>query len=298
MKNIRDCMKDSTPAQTAEMDEGDYIKDSFIYCGKCHTPRQMKVMLFDKECTVFKMCKCRAERSDRERAEFERQQRLDKIERMRRAGITDKRYLQMRFDKSDAALTFAKNYVDNWQRFRQDNVGLMILGGTGVGKTFAAACIANALLDKCVSVYMANIMSVCDKLGSFFNAGRAQFIDSLRNFSLLVLDDLGAERQTDFVQEQIYNIIEARYRSGLPLIITSNITPEQLRECDSIKYARTYDRLKEMCHPVVIEGESRRRRLANKRFSAVQSLLYDNKDEPGGLNNPNKPDDTGRAAGD
>lgn len=251
----------------------DYQKDGILFCGSCGTPRQMWIMLDGVKKLVPVLCKCREEERNRQDEEWRRVQLSQRIEGLCRTGITDRRYTQMTFERSDVPLKFARNYVDNWPRMERENVGLMIIGDTGTGKTYAAACIANALLQKAVSVYMANIMSVCDRLTNLYDEGRLSYIASLQKYRLLVLDDFGAERGSDFVQEQIYNVVETRYRSGRPLIITSNLTLEQIRECDTLKYARTYDRLKEMCHPVTMEGDSRRRNIANKRVKRIKAIL-------------------------
>lgn len=253
--------------------EGDFAQDGLLYCGKCKTPKQFRVTIGGAQRIVPIVCQCRTDEIAAEDKKIRDQQRAERIKSLRRNGITDRKYLSMTFENSTDEMKFAQNYVTNWERMERENVGLMLLGSTGTGKTFAAASIANALIDRGISVYMENILSVCDQMTSLFDEERPAFIRDLQNYRLLILDDFGVERGSDFVQEQIYNIIETRYRSGKPLIITSNLALERIAKCDDLKYSRTYDRLKEMCHPVQMIGESKRREIANSRRDEIKAIL-------------------------
>lgn len=247
--------------------ENEYIQDGIKYCKLCKKPKQCKVTFSGVEYIVGCTCDC----PDKVLQGIEDAKKLERVNELR-SGITDNIYKSMTFDKADNEIKFAKRYVDGFDKWYKDNIGLMLLGDKGTGKTFAAACIANALCDKMQSVYMANILSITQQISSFDNSF---IINKIKNCKLLIIDDIGAERQTDFMCEQIYNIIETRYRAKKPLIITSNLTMEQLKTCNDIRLVRTYDRLKEMCHPIIMLGESRRIKKANDRFQDVKSELED-----------------------
>ena len=75
---------------------------------------------------------------------------------------------------------------------------------------------------------------------------------------MLIIDDLGAERNSEYMQETVFNIIDARYRSGLPFIITTNLSIDELMSTDNIAQKRIYDRILERCYPVKVDGTSRR----------------------------------------
>ena len=68
--------------------------------------------------------------------------------------------------------------------------------------------------------------------------------------SLLVIDDLGSERDTPYASDLVYQIIDARYRSGKPLIVTTNLTLEELENPGSRDRERIYQRVLERCTPV------------------------------------------------
>lgn len=90
---------------------------------------------------------------------------------------------------------------------------------------------------------------------------------------LLIIDDLGAERSTDYALEKVYNIIDSRYLSGKPLILTTNMTLKDMQESEDIRYRRIYDRIFEMCFPVRFAGRSWREKAASKRFDAMKNLM-------------------------
>jgi len=258
--------------KTQTKQDNDYIQDGLIYCGFCNTPKQCFVNLSGREYIMPVICQCKQKQLAIDNELEKQQKRINRISKLRETGIADKRYFNMTFDNSTEDLDFAKNYVSNWQEMYKNNLGLMLLGNKGTGKTFAAACIANALIDNGVSVYMANTTCLCDRLTRLFDDERQRIFKHIENARLLILDDFGAERGTEFVQEQIYNLVEMRYRAEKPLIITSNLTRAELKSTD-LRFARTYDRLMELCHPVEINGESKRKQIANERYKKVDQLL-------------------------
>ena len=81
-------------------------------------------------------------------------------------------------------------------------------------------------------------------------SGRNEVVDRLCRYPLLIIDDFGMERDTDYALEQVYNIIDSRYRSKRPLIITTNLTLDEIRHPQDVAHARIYDRVLEMCVPV------------------------------------------------
>jgi DNA replication protein DnaC len=95
----------------------------------------------------------------------------------------------------------------------------------------------------------------------------------LSRFQLLTIDDLGVERGTDTMNEMVYAIIDSRYRSGLPLIVTTNTTSAELKNPTDIHKARIYSRLLEMCIPIEVTGCDRRKEKLKSDFSEFKELL-------------------------
>ena len=105
------------------------------------------------------------------------------------------------------------------------------------------------------------------------SAGRNQYIEDLNRYDILVIDDLGAERKSEYMQEMVTNIIDSRYRSGLPMIITTNLSSEEIKRPDNISFARIYDRLMERCFPQEITGPSRRKKELRESFGDMKAIL-------------------------
>ena len=139
-------------------------------------------------------------------------------------------------------MQLAQRYVAHWPEMREKNVGLLLWGGVGTGKSFMAGCIANALMEQEVAVCMTNFARIMNELNNAFS-GRNEVVDRLCGYPLLVIDDFGMERGTEYALEQIYNIIDSRYRSRKPLIVTTNLTLTELKNPQDTAHARIYDQM-------------------------------------------------------
>jgi DNA replication protein DnaC len=102
---------------------------------------------------------------------------------------------------------------------------------------------------------------------------KQEYIDGFNNFQLLVIDDLGIERDTAYAKEQVYNIIDSRYRSGLPMIITTNMSMDKIKNPKDIENLRIYDRIVERCHPIEVSGINRRRKAVREEYDTMKNLL-------------------------
>lgn len=89
--------------------------------------------------------------------------------------------------------------------------------------------------------------SILNRLIGMFSEDRASFIASLDEYDLLIIDDLGVERSTDYVMEQMFFVIDSRYRSRRPMIITTNLKLSELKNPPDLAHARIYDRILERC---------------------------------------------------
>ncbi len=90
---------------------------------------------------------------------------------------------------------------------------------------------------------------------------------------MLIIDDFGMERSTEYGLEQVYNVIDSRYHSKKPLIVTTNLTLEQMQRPEDTPHARIYDRLLEMCAPVRFTGENFRRVTAQQKLERIKQLM-------------------------
>ena len=249
-------------------EEGDYVQDGLLHCGKCNTPKQKKVKLIDIVIFPKILCQCEAERRDREEEEERKKEFAERIKKYRKMGFPQSQMEYWTFDNDDLGnekLTeMAKRYVNHFDAFYRDGKGLLLYGGVGTGKTYIACMIANALIDKGYPVLVTNFARVLSTLQGTFE--KQEYLDSLNQFKLLIIDDLGIERDTGYAKEQVFNIIDSRYRAGLPMIITTNLTMQKLATESEIADKRVYDRILERCYPVEVAGDSRRmKKLINSR---------------------------------
>ncbi|MBR0391869.1 MAG: ATP-binding protein, partial [Oscillospiraceae bacterium] len=222
------------------------------------------------------ICRCRQEEMKRQKEEAEAREQMMKIQRLKSTGIQERHLLDWRFDAAEdnETIRWAKNYVANWKRVRAENLGLLLWGDVGTGKSFAAACIANALLEQAVPVLMTNFSKILNQMGAMYTEERYQYIASFNHYPLLIIDDLGIERSTEYAKEQVYAVIDERYKANLPLIITTNLTINQIRNPENVADARIYSRVLEMCTPIQVKGNDRRQTTSREKQERVKTVLF------------------------
>lgn len=264
-------------AAEIKAEQGDYYgDDGLLMCGKCNTPKQTRVFIFDKERTPFCLCKCEVEKRDREEAERKRIEFEKQVKSYRRMGFPESRMQYWTFANDDGTnakiSAVARNYVENFDRMRKDGKGLLLFGKTGTGKSFAAACIANALIDKGYPVLMTNFARIRNTVQGLFG-GRQEYYDSFNRFPLLILDDLAAESKTEYMQEIVYEVVNNRSLAGLPLIVTANLTADELKNPADVTNQRIFSRLYEMCLPFEVAGADRRRDTLKEAHAEYKDIL-------------------------
>ena len=279
--------------RAGQPENGDYYdSEGFLVCGKCHTRRQVEVNMPDLKAVPFdpkkkvrvKMpvsCRCRAERRYQEEQMLQQDKDMRAMEALKRQSLMDERLWDVSFDSfrktNDNAynLKLCLRYANHFDEMLAKNQGLLFYGGVGTGKTFAAACIANHLLNQRIPVIMTSFVKLLESMQGFSEDDSA-LIARLNRAKLLIIDDLGAERSTDYALEKVYDIVDSRYRAKLPIILTTNLSMTELKESTDIRYTRIYDRIFEMCYPMQFKGQSWRKVEAARRFDAMKNFLEGN----------------------
>ena len=167
----------------------------------------------------------------------------------------------------------AHAYVENWKEAYKSNIGLLLFGDVGTGKSFFAGCIANALLDQDVPVLMTNFPTILNRLTGMFSEDRSEFIASFDEYNLLIIDDLGVERSTEYAMEQMFFVIDSRYRSRRPMIITTNLKLSELKNPPDLAHARIYDRILERCAPILFDGKNFREENASATRQTAKDIV-------------------------
>lgn len=210
MKKFTEELTNKEPNRELQSDEYFHDSDHLIYCAKCHTPRQGRVFMPPSGANASRNS------MNRKKPNGNCWRKQAEIERMKASGLQDKALYDYTFDKDNGInpeMAYAHKYVENWEDMKANSSGLLLWGNVGTGKSFFAGCIANSLLEKGVPVLMTNFSRILNTLSGMHFEDRNQFIDSLNRYSLLIIDDLGIERNSEFALEQVFNVIDSRYRS-------------------------------------------------------------------------------------
>lgn len=164
---------------------------------------------------------------------------------------------------TERAFKAVRRFVDEWPH--DEGLGLLLVGPVGCGKSHLAAAAIQELLNRGVFCIFQSVPELLRRLRSSFGAEASssdEMMKALEECELLVLDDLGSERWTAWAEEQIYTLIDYRYRHEMPTVVTTNMTLKQLEKSLG---TRIMDRLVDMCLPVSLESTGYRRRRAELR---------------------------------
>lgn len=255
-------------------------KDGMLYCGICHEPVQQvieELKNFLPGGIVPAQCRCVREKFRLEEEERNRAKARERIAELQRTGFSDPKYLRHTFAQDNGSSPEARNaaewYVENFAQLKAEGKGMMFMGGTGTGKTFYACCIANALIERGIPVWVTTIQPLLRKAGDF-NAADSVF-NHIRTVELLVLDDFGATHNSAHNLDLLFELIDARARSGLPLIITTNLCPTDFNSAP-LELQRIYSRIKGMCcacgkSPVRMLGSDMREQQARQAHTEAMS---------------------------
>lgn len=249
--------------------EGDVLE----WCEVCGQPKKINVTYYG---VVDCACDCvKASRAKKEMEQAKAEKALQ-LERMQRSGFPDKELSKCTFEADDGdnpTLTMlGKKYVERFDEMFRDGKGLLLYGGVGGGKSFMAACIANELINQGKSCLMTNFARIANELSATFD-GKQAYINRLNQFSLLIIDDLAAERDTEYMGEIVQEVIDARYRCGKPLIVTTNLTKAELNQPKSVRRERIISRLFEMCFPFEVAHQDRRRQALRQNTEKRIAML-------------------------
>jgi DNA replication protein DnaC len=138
---------------------------------------------------------------------------------------------------------------------------LYLWGSYGTGKSHLAAAIANTLAGRGTETAYASVPRLLRFLRQGIQPGAGELsadkrLDLLCQVPFLVLDDIGAERATEWANEKIFDLVNERYQADFPMVFTSNAKPE-----DAIREERVVDRIYGMASLIPLSGPSYRRKV-------------------------------------
>lgn len=266
-------------------DDSDYTnqQDGLLYCGKCRTPKQYRLTVSISEYGMEEIitpvpCKCETEKLELEERRSRELKDMEIVEKLRKRSLMDERFMDQSFETfhitkdNGRVFQLCKRYADAFSDMLERNQGLLFYGDVGTGKTFAAACIANSLLRKRVPVVMTSFVKLLENAQGR-KEDEEKLIAQLNRAKLLIIDDLGAERSSEYALERVYNVVDSRYRAKLPMLLTTNVELKEMQNAIDIRYKRIYDRIFEVCYPVRFSGISFRKNEAKRRWGDMKSFL-------------------------
>src|ERR1700760_1552066 len=207
---------------------------------------------------IARECACRAERLNRGHSRGI-------------SSVIPARYRGVSFDRppvsdmvrdltTKAAVNEVRAFVDDLDHRLAEGRGLWIFGDTGTGKTTLAMLISKAALEAGRSVALYSVPKLLARIRRTYDSepggdSYLAFFERLTSVDLLHIDDLGAEKRSDWVLEQLYALINERYESQRSMLITTNLPHQELEEQIG---PRTVSRLSQICEQVPVFGDDRR----------------------------------------
>lgn len=190
-----------------------------------------------------------------------------KVEKIIKNSKMSKRNLSYKFDNFEINNSNKKvfNNLKNYSEKLVNNIekkGLILVGNNGVGKTHLACSIANKFIENGIPVIYGTLINLLAELRNSYeidnNISEMEIIKLYENVDLLIVDDLGKEKPSEWGLEKLFTIINSRYENNLPVIITTNYNQNSLVKRlsinEEIETAKSIiSRLYEMCYLVKID---------------------------------------------
>lgn len=272
MENVLLSILPLIPMNTENTYVGD---DGLLYCTKCHTRRCTKdpVPGIGKRMPI--VCECMKEEERREKEREAQQEKLRKLDKLRGASLLGERYKDTTFDNTD--LNRPADFQKAFERCRkfcqiadqalEQGYGIYLYGESGTGKTHLTACMCNELMSKMHQCLFTNFFEISKLIKATWNgnANSENVIRRICEVDFLFLDDLGTEKVTkdgedNWLQGQVFDIINKRYNNRKPTIFSSNYSMNELI-ADRGLMKKTVDRIGEMSTAMIkLTGESYRRK--------------------------------------
>lgn len=224
-------------------------------------------MRFQPKCTCFEDIANEKRRLEEE----ERKKELirKKVKKYRDISLIDKKFLSSRFENDkykEKYMEICKKYAKGLIKDENISKGIIFMGNSGVGKTFISSCIANYLMDNGKTVLIINFGLYLNRIKREWAEAENDILNYIKQCDLLIIDDFGSERNTEFAIEKAFLMIDTRYRSEKPMIMTTNLSLYQLEKKFTTKIR---SRIEEMCYPIVMESKDKRKDTVDEIFLKI-----------------------------
>ena len=272
-------------ANLNEHEKGDFVNDDgLICCGKCGKPKQFmagkyrsgkipKVLMFDDDLIP---CLCDCDKDDRAAQDALRAKvrKLSKEDRKR--CFVDSKYANCFFESTEdrsKAVKYCRNYAEHLFDIVPNSTGLLFYGPVGAGKTHLASCIANEALDKGYNVCFTSLSKICEAITLEYGT-TSYVLDKLCRNQIVVIDDLGIERNDEKTLQRVYLTINELYEKGVVMLITTNLPLSEIQNPKSADFQRIYSRILGVCVPIEVLGtDDRKTGTERAKRDAVRALM-------------------------
>jgi DNA replication protein DnaC len=208
-------------------------------------------LVYDEATNTAYDCRCRP-------------QRIAQAKARHLSAVIPRRYRDVSFDRPPVTdidvhvVAATRRYVDTIDAQLDAGRGLWVMGPVGTGKTTLAMLVSKAALKAGRSVAIYSLPRLLNEIRDTHRAERSHvdLLDRLTAVDLLHIDDVGAERTNEWVLEELYSIVNARYEDERSVVITTNILDREAL-CEQVS-ERTVSRLTEMCDELPLLGHDRR----------------------------------------
>lgn len=262
---------------------GDYRdSEGLLVCGVCGQRKEVRrdVPLIGI-CVHPRNCECEERRLREEEEAKKIAKEREAVKELFKYSLIDERFKESRFENfiqnehNARQFKIAQRYVDRFDEMFRRNKGLLFYGEPSTGKTYLASCIANALLDKRIPIIVTSLIKLTSSSGPFSRDEdkRRILLEKMNAARVLFIDDLGTERDTPYKMEQVFEVIDSRYGAKKPMIVTTNLSLQQMQNEPNIRQRRVYERIFEVCHPVELNGPSWRWKAAENDYDEIEKLL-------------------------
>ncbi len=256
--------------------ENDRVENGLIVCGTCGAPKQRRVRIGDRDQVIPDVCLCERKRREDEAARLDAERRAAHVAEWRREcfrsfGENGERIGEkMRFPDGAAgpvseAEATCRKYAERFGIALGKNYGIALYGDVGTGKSHLAGCICNKVIEEGYTAVFGSLSRIAQKVVSVKEAEREEATALLRSPDLFVFDDFGVERRSEYMDEAVGTAVDIRYGTGKPVIVTTNMMPEDFRDPGDIARQRVFSRLIEMCSFIPVKGPDRRADVHNAK---------------------------------
>lgn len=255
-------------------------EDGLEHCSVC---KKLLVVLFPERLQHVvglkshpRWCDCQRVEFESEECERKEREHLQEVEKNTLVCFSERAMKEWNFNNdngSNFCMPYAKQYVEHWDDVKKKNIGLLLWGDVGMGKSYMAACIANALLEQEKKVLMTNFSTISNQI--FASTDKNAYIEVVCSYDLLILDDLGSKRSSSYMMENVFQVIDRRVCSGKPMIITTNLTVKEMRDTQNMDEKRIYDRVLQNCQPICVNGENQRREKSRQNRSELEQIFQE-----------------------